>query len=109
MILNQEDIKEVFSLIDSFQSKYYKVLDLNIKDHQFENYLDLMQLDEILFKLRKILESNEGISNFTDLKSDIEFLEIYYSLKKFNRVNDWLSYTKRTLNEIFLESFKNWN
>lgn len=91
-------VKEIKLLIKEYQDEYWAKRE-EYEWSDLDNILALEKLDEIIRKLKETASFESRLVDFTELKSDIEFIEEYYQIKRWPSVNRWLSNTKSTLLE----------
>lgn len=101
MRFTYQELKNIKGLIDSWQEEYWDLRKKYGKDYPIDDKLDLILLERIIYKLKDISNISTNLVDFSELQSDIEFIEDYYQIKKFSRVNVWLSNIKSTLSENF--------
>ncbi len=101
MKFTYQEVKDISMLIEAFQKEYWVHRSMHDKDYPFENLLPLNLLDEIIYRLKEVSNIKSKYADFIELKSDIDFIEEYYEIKKFPNVNIWLSNTNSTLRETF--------
>jgi len=108
MMNAQEKIKDTKDLLENakklkWSDKHYH-LTLKDYDYQFTNFCNIpntILLDEVIFKLDKLVKSKSKIANFDELTSDLEWLKEYYRDESWNDVRRWLSNIDGTLRDTF--------
>ncbi len=91
-------VKEIRQMIKTYKDTYWKLRE-NYEWTELDDRLPLEELDEIILKFKDVTTYTSKFIDFSELESDIEFIEEYYLIKRWPRVNTWLSNTESTLIE----------
>jgi hypothetical protein len=85
----------------SQQSNKPTLVDYQYQLDNFCNAPNTILLDNAISLIKELSKSKSKISNFDELKSDIQFLEEYYQEESWNDVTRWLTNIDSTLRETF--------
>ena len=64
---------------------------------------DITNLDKVIADLKSLINDNQNKTDFSELKSDIEFLQEYYRDNSWNDVTRWLSNINSTVRTIYYD------
>lgn len=92
MVLKYEVVKEFSELITQARQE--------IRSSKNTKPITL-SLDKVIEKLDELVESNSKLADYTELKSDMEWLNEYYEEQSWNDVTRWLTNIDSTLRETF--------
>lgn len=88
MRLNKESIKSLEQSIE------FTIVSIRRND-------DIRNLDKVIADLKLLINENQNKTDFSELKSDIEFLQEYYKEGSCGDVTRWLSNINSTVRCIY--------
>lgn len=92
MLLKYEVVKEFSELITQARQE--------IRSSKNSKPITL-SLDKIIEKLDELIDTDSKLADYTELKSDMEWLNEYYEEQSWNDVTRWLTNIDSTLRETF--------
>lgn len=64
---------------------------------------DITNLDKVIADLKSLINENQNRVDFSELKSDVEFLQEYYREGSWNDVTRWLSNINTTVRNVYYD------
>lgn len=64
---------------------------------------DITNLDKVIADLKSLINENQNKADFSELKSDMEFLQEHYRDGSWNNVTRWLSNINSTVRTIYYD------
>jgi hypothetical protein len=64
---------------------------------------DITNLDKVIADLKSLINDNQNKADFSELKSDMEFLQEYYKEGSWKDVTRWLSNINSTMRNIYYD------
>lgn len=64
---------------------------------------DITNLDKVIADLKSLINDNQNKADFSELKSDMEFLQEYYKEGSWKDVTRWLSNINSTVRTIYYD------
>lgn len=64
---------------------------------------DITNLDKVIADLKSLINENQNKADFSELKSDMEFLQEHYRDGSWNDVTRWLSNINSTVRNIYYD------
>lgn len=92
MVLKYEVVKEFSELITQARQE--------IRSSKNSKPITL-SLDKVIEKLDELIDTDSKLADYTELKSDMEWLNEYYEEQSWNDVTRWLTNIDSTLRETF--------
>ncbi len=92
MVLKYEVVKEFSELITQARQE--------IRSSKNSKPITL-SLDKVIEKLDELIDTDSKLADYTELKSDMEWLNEYYEKQSWNDVTRWLTNIDSTVRETF--------
>lgn len=64
---------------------------------------DITNLNKVIADLKSLINENQNKADFSELQSDMEFLQEYYEEASWNDVTRWLSNINSTVRNIYYD------